>query len=82
MILGKIRENIDLIDHKLLRLLKDRMEWALMAKRFKAQIEDGERERKILKSVRTDSTGLLRAGFTENTILPNARYRNGRHAPK
>ena len=50
----QIRENIDLIDFKILKLLNDRMEQALMAKKFKSQIEDREREKDVLDRIRKD----------------------------
>ena len=40
MALELIRKNIDLLDSKILKLLNDRMELCLMAKKFKSQLED------------------------------------------
>jgi prephenate dehydratase/chorismate mutase/prephenate dehydratase len=65
MSLEKIRENIDLLDSEILKLLNDRMEQALMAKRFKSQIEDTEREKEVLDRIRKNSTGLINAEFIE-----------------
>lgn len=65
MSLKKIRENIDLLDSEILKLLNDRMEQALMAKRFKSQIEDTEREKEVLDRIRANSTGLINAEFIE-----------------
>lgn len=65
MSLKKIRKNIDLIDSKILKLLQDRMELALMAKKFKSQIEDSEREQELLGRIRKNLTGLINAAFIE-----------------
>jgi prephenate dehydratase/chorismate mutase len=65
MSLKEIRKNIDRIDSKILRLLNDRMGLALMAKRFKSQIEDSEREKELLEGIRKNVTGLINAEFIE-----------------
>jgi len=65
MNLKEIREGIDLIDSKILTLLNNRMELVLMAKKFKSQIEDREREREILERIRKNLTGLINATFIE-----------------
>jgi prephenate dehydratase/chorismate mutase len=65
MSLKEIRKNIDLIDSKILKLLKDRMELALVAKKFKSQIEDREREKELLEGIRKGLTGLIDAEFIE-----------------
>ena len=65
MSLKEIRKNIDLIDWKILKLLNDRMELALMAKKFKSQIEDREREQELLDRIRENLTGLINAKFIE-----------------
>jgi prephenate dehydratase/chorismate mutase/prephenate dehydratase len=67
--LKEIRESIDLIDFKILKLLNDRMEQALMAKKFKSQIEDREREKDVLDRIRKDSKGLINAEFVEKIYL-------------
>ena len=61
----EIRKNIDLIDSKILKLLNDRMELVLMAKKFKSQIEDREREQELLDRIRENLTGLINAKFIE-----------------
>ena len=66
MTLKAIRKNIDLLDSKILNMLNERMELALMAKRFKSDIEDKEREKQLLERVRMDATGLVNAGFIES----------------
>jgi prephenate dehydratase/chorismate mutase len=65
MSLKEIRNNIDLIDSKILKLLRDRMELALVAKKCKSQIEDREREKELLERIRKGSTGLIDAEFIE-----------------
>ncbi|UCF56685.1 MAG: bifunctional chorismate mutase/prephenate dehydratase [Deltaproteobacteria bacterium] len=53
------------MDSKILKLLNDRMELVLMAKKFKSQIEDSEREKDLLDRVRKNLTGLINAEFIE-----------------
>ena len=65
MMLKDIRKKIDLLDSRILRILNDRMELALMAKKFKVNIEDNEREKEIIKRIRMNSTGLINAEFVE-----------------
>jgi len=65
MSLEEIRKKIDLIDSSILKLLNDRMELALMAKRFKTQIEDTRREKDVLQKIRLNSTRLIDPGFVE-----------------
>ena len=48
MSLKEIRDEIDVIDFNIIRLLNNRMELALMAKKFKSAIKDSAREREIL----------------------------------
>jgi len=66
MSLKDIRKNIDRIDSKILTLLHDRMELGLLAKKFKSQIEDRDREKEILERIRKNVTGLINATFIEN----------------
>ena len=49
MSLNIIRKNIDRIDSKIVNLLSARMEQALMAKKFKTQIEDIKREKQLIE---------------------------------
>ncbi len=65
MVLKDIRRKIDLLDSRVLRILNDRMELALMAKKFKINIEDKEREKEIVERIRMNSTGLINAEFVE-----------------
>lgn len=69
MNLKEIRKKIDLLDSKILKLLNDRMEQGLMAKKFKPRTEDSEREKEILNRIRTNLTGLINAAFIENIYM-------------
>jgi chorismate mutase len=61
----EIRKKIDFIDSKILKLLNDRMEQVLMAKKFKSQIEDRQREKEVFERIRENLTGLINAEFIE-----------------
>ena len=63
MSLKDIRNAIDSIDSRILKLLNDRMEMVLMAKKFKPQIEDREREKEIIERIEKNLTGLIHATF-------------------
>ncbi len=65
MKLNLLRENIDIIDQKLIKLLNDRMEQAVMSRKLKDRIEDTGREKLVLDKIRDSSTGLLNPDFTE-----------------
>jgi len=65
MSLMEIRKKIDFIDSKMLKLLNDRMELVLMAKKFKSQIEDRQREKEVFERIRKNLTGLINADFIE-----------------
>lgn len=65
MKLDEIRKSIDLLDSRILRILNDRMELALMAKKLKTSIEDKEREKEIIERIRLNSTGLINSEFVE-----------------
>lgn len=69
MTLKKIRQNIDYIDFRIIMLLNERMEHALMARKFKANIEDPEREKALIESVRRRATGLINGKFLENIYV-------------
>jgi len=64
--LKNIRDQIDLIDAKLLKLLNERMEQAIIAGRFKSKIEDSERERKILSRIEADFGELIGPEFCKD----------------
>jgi prephenate dehydratase/chorismate mutase len=65
MDLKDIRKRIDFLDSKILRLLNDRMEFALMAKKLKTNIEDSDREKALLDRIRQNSPGLINSEFIE-----------------
>ncbi|MDY7036802.1 MAG: chorismate mutase, partial [Thermodesulfobacteriota bacterium] len=69
MSLIKIRKDIDIIDSKILKLFNERMELVLMAKKFKAQIEDSEREKELLARIGKNSTGLINNEFIEKIYV-------------
>ncbi len=70
MNLDEIRNNIDQIDAKILKLLNDRMEQALLSKKFKTEIEDTERENQLLEKVKNSPNALLDGNLTE-TLYKN-----------
>ena len=67
MDINLLRENIDRIDQEILKLLSDRMQQAVMVRKFKEKTEDKEREQKVLKKVANASSSypLLDPLFTE-----------------
>lgn len=65
MKLEMLRENIDRIDQQILKLLNDRMEQAVMTRKFKKNTEDDEREKIVLKKIYDNSHGLLKGDFTD-----------------
>jgi prephenate dehydratase/chorismate mutase/prephenate dehydratase len=66
MKLKEIRTAIDQIDSKILKLLNDRMEQALLAKKFKNTIEDPEREKAIIEKLKNTQNSLLDPSITES----------------
>ncbi len=66
MKLNEIRTTIDQIDSKILKLLNDRMEQALLAKKFKSSIEDPEREKAIMDKLKNSPNPLLDPELTES----------------
>lgn len=67
--LEEIRKDIDVIDSKILKLLNDRMELVIMAKRFKTQIQDSQREKELFDRIRRESRGLINAEFVERIYV-------------
>jgi prephenate dehydratase/chorismate mutase len=65
MDLKDIRRRIDFLDSRILRILNDRMELALMARKLKTSIEDGDREKALLDRIRQNSPGLINSEFIE-----------------
>ena len=69
MDLQETREQIDLLDSRILRMLNKRMELALIAKKFKTRIEDNQREKELLDRIRRNSPGLINAEFIEKVYV-------------
>lgn len=64
MTLDDLRLDIDKIDARILSLLGERMEKALLTKKFKTGIEDSSREKIVFDKIRRSSHGLLKAEFS------------------
>ncbi|MBC8417060.1 MAG: chorismate mutase, partial [Desulfobacterales bacterium] len=69
MSLKEIRKNIDSLDFQVLQLLNNRMEQVLIAKKFKTEIQDNEREREVLDRIGKNATGLINAEFMEKVYV-------------
>ncbi|MBL7204383.1 MAG: prephenate dehydratase [Desulfobacteraceae bacterium] len=69
MSLKEIRKNIDSLDFQVMQLLKKRMEQVLIAKKFKTDIEDNEREKEVLDRIGKNSTGLIHSEFMERIYV-------------
>ena len=65
MTIEEIRKNIDRLDARILKLLNDRMEQALMVRKLKQRIEDPEREQQVLEQIRRNATELIHPEFIE-----------------
>jgi prephenate dehydratase/chorismate mutase/prephenate dehydratase len=63
MTLKELRDDIDRIDAKLLAYLEERLEKALLARRFKPAIEDAHREKEILDRISRSSLCLAGPEF-------------------
>ena len=63
MNLEDIRKQIDILDGKLIKLLTERMEQAVLAKRFKKKIEDKNREQEILNKIKESAQTLIDGDF-------------------
>lgn len=63
MNLEEIRKQIDILDGQLMKLLTERMEQAILAKRFKKHIEDKDREGEILDKITESAQTLLDGDF-------------------
>jgi len=69
MSLKEIRKTIDSLDFQVLQLLNNRMEQVLIAKKFKTEIQDNEREREVLDRIGKNATGLISAEFMEKVYV-------------
>ncbi len=74
MKLKDIRQNIDLIDSKILKLLNDRMEQGLLANKLKDKIEDLQREKEVLEAVRNNANTLTESKFSEELFKTILRF--------
>ena len=63
MTLDDLRHDIDKIDTKILTLLNERMERALLTRRFKTTTEDKDREQALLERIRHASHNLVNPEF-------------------
>ncbi len=63
--LEEIRKRIDQMDNRIVELLNDRMELALMTTRFKSSVEDQHREREVFDHVKGRATRLVEEPFIE-----------------
>lgn len=63
--LNEIRKRIDLIDFKILKLLNERMEYALKTRRLKDDVSDPEREKAVLGNIHKYSQGLISQKFSD-----------------
>jgi prephenate dehydratase/chorismate mutase/prephenate dehydratase len=63
MNLKDLRKQIDFLDASIIKLLNERMEKAIMAKKFKTSVEDQEREREVLAKIERNSRGLVDGEF-------------------
>jgi chorismate mutase len=86
MNINLLRENIDKIDQQILKLLSDRMQQAVMIRKFKEKSEDKERELEVLKKVAYSANSrylLLDSSFIEKLykmiIEESKRIQNTSH---
>jgi prephenate dehydratase/chorismate mutase/prephenate dehydratase len=63
MDLESIRKNIDILDGKIIKLLNDRMEKAILSKKFKKEVLDSSREEKIYNKIKDNAQTLLDGDF-------------------
>ncbi len=60
-----LRRRIDLLDSRILKLLEERMELGLRARRVKGSVRDEAREAQLLEGIRRQAQGLSRPEFAE-----------------
>lgn len=63
MNLEDVRKRIDILDIRIRGLLNERMEQALMARRYKSRVADSQRERRILDRIGECAPGLASEAF-------------------
>ncbi len=75
MNLEQIRSQIDLIDGKIIKLLNDRLSQAIMAKKFKTNIEDPQREQEVFNNLELENLRLGHSGVRSTFIRHYHRRR-------
>jgi len=65
MELEELRGKIDRIDSEILKLLNQRMEFALRTRKIKPGVEDAEREKEVLETTKRQAKGLIRPEFSQ-----------------
>ncbi len=76
MDLDEIREEINRVDYDIVKLLNKRLEMALRAKKFKAQVVDKEREKQVIENVQKIPLKLVEKDFSTKlfeTIITECR---------
>ncbi len=69
MSIEKIRKKIETIDYEILKLLNERMEFAVKLKKLKTTISDPEREKEVIVYVRKHSHNLINPNFSEKLFM-------------
>ncbi len=80
MDLENIRKRIDILDGRIIKLLNDRMEQAILSKKLKTRVEDKQREGQIYNKIRGQSQNLLDSDFLvelyENIIAESKKLQS------
>ncbi len=63
--LAKIRKRIDILDQEIVKMLNERMEAAVRARKLKSSVDDPAREKQVLENVKRHSHNLMRPEFSE-----------------
>jgi len=82
MTLIDIRKKIDEADFEILKLIEERMEWALRTRRLKNTAADPERENDVLENAAGAGLSLLRAEFNRGLferIISEAKHLEDEH---
>lgn len=69
MSLQEMRKGIDAIDFEVLKLLNERMELAVRARRFKTGTKDPEREKQLLENYKKNAGRLIAGEFAEKICM-------------
>lgn len=84
MNLDEIRSQIDLIDGKIIKLLNDRLSQAIMAKKFKTNIEDKKREQEVFDNLERKTYDLVSPEFARrlyNIIIEESKRLQAQDLP-